>query len=109
MAPLVPCSMRPIDGGWKTECLTPPNCWEPTMTDRRTILKASLLAPALFARPASAATGQTGITGIQMKLPCVVSTWDFGVAANQAAWAVLSKGGRLWTRSKPARGSPRPT
>jgi N4-(beta-N-acetylglucosaminyl)-L-asparaginase len=26
--------------------------------------------------------------------PCVVSTWDFGVAANQAAWAVLSKGGR---------------
>jgi N4-(beta-N-acetylglucosaminyl)-L-asparaginase len=24
----------------------------------------------------------------------VISTWDFGVAANQAAWAVLSKGGR---------------
>ena len=29
-----------------------------------------------------------------MKLPCVVSTWPFGVAANKAAWAVLSKGGR---------------
>ncbi len=61
------------------------------MTDRRTILKASLLAPALFARPASAATGPAGI---QMKLPCVVSTWPFGVAANKAAWTVLSKGGR---------------
>ncbi len=27
-------------------------------------------------------------------VPCVVSTWDFGVAANQAAWKVLSRGGR---------------
>jgi N4-(beta-N-acetylglucosaminyl)-L-asparaginase len=32
--------------------------------------------------------------GIKLGLPCVISTWDFGVAANQAAWAVLSKGGR---------------
>jgi N4-(beta-N-acetylglucosaminyl)-L-asparaginase len=61
------------------------------MTDRRTLLKASLLAPALLARPASAAPGPTGI---QLKLPCVVSTWPFGVAANKAAWTVLSKGGR---------------
>ena len=61
------------------------------MTDRRSMLKASLLAPALLARPASAATGPAGI---QMKLPCVVSTWPFGVAANKAAWTVLVKGGR---------------
>src|ERR1700743_1995021 len=61
------------------------------MTDRRTILKASMLAPALFAKGASAATGPQGI---QMKLLCVVSTWPFGVAANKAAWTVLSKGGR---------------
>ena len=27
-------------------------------------------------------------------MPCVVSTWPFGVAANKAAWTVLSKGGR---------------
>jgi len=26
--------------------------------------------------------------------PIVISTWDFGVAANQAAWRVLSEGGR---------------
>lgn len=61
------------------------------MTDRRTLLKASLLAPAMFAGQASAAAGPVGI---QMKLPCVVSTWPFGVAANKAAWTVLSKGGR---------------
>jgi N4-(beta-N-acetylglucosaminyl)-L-asparaginase len=61
------------------------------MTDRRSLIKASLLAPALLARPASAATGPAGI---QMKLPCVISTWPFGVAANKAAWTVLSKGGR---------------
>ena len=61
------------------------------MTDRRTLLKASLLAPAMFAGQASAAAGPVRI---QMKLPCVVSTWPFGVAANKAAWTVLSKGGR---------------
>jgi N4-(beta-N-acetylglucosaminyl)-L-asparaginase len=61
------------------------------MPDRRAMLKASLLFPALFARSASAATGPAGI---QMRLPCVVSTWPFGVAANKAAWTVLSKGGR---------------
>ena len=32
---------------------------------------------------------------MRLTLPCVISTWDFGVLrANQAAWAILSKGGR---------------
>ena len=26
--------------------------------------------------------------------PIVISTWNFGLQANEAAWAVLSKGGR---------------
>ena len=26
--------------------------------------------------------------------PIVISTWDFGIAANQAAWEVLKKGGK---------------
>jgi N4-(beta-N-acetylglucosaminyl)-L-asparaginase len=66
------------------------------MTDRRSLIKASLLAPALFAKSASAAPASAGSgpAGIQLKLPCVVSTWPFGVPANKAAWAVLSKGGR---------------
>jgi N4-(beta-N-acetylglucosaminyl)-L-asparaginase len=64
------------------------------MTDRRNFLKASLLGASasalawggklvagqpVFARKASGAR--------------VVSTWDFGVAANQAAWTVLGNNG----------------
>jgi len=58
------------------------------MTGRRSFLTTSIYgtvalmsADALRAQPAPAAAR-------------VVSTWDFGVAANQAAWAVLSTGGR---------------
>ncbi|WP_343558118.1 N(4)-(beta-N-acetylglucosaminyl)-L-asparaginase [Sphingobacterium sp.] len=28
------------------------------------------------------------------KYPIVISTWDFGIAANKAAWEILSKGGK---------------
>ena len=64
------------------------------MTGRRSFLKASLLGAAapvlawsgkLFADPASDALS----TGTAR----VVSTWDFGVAANQAAWTILGPGG----------------
>jgi N4-(beta-N-acetylglucosaminyl)-L-asparaginase len=67
------------------------------MTDRRDFMTASLLAPALLAASMKGAAAQTqSLAGPKVKLglPCVISTWDFGVAANQAAWAVLSKGGR---------------
>ena len=54
------------------------------MPNRREFLAASAAASLLAAAtPAKAATGKA----------VVVSTWDFGVAANQAAWEVLSKGG----------------
>jgi N4-(beta-N-acetylglucosaminyl)-L-asparaginase len=56
------------------------------MSSRRHFLQSSLaLAGALSLRPARAVSPP--------KLGKVVSTWDFGVPANQAAWAVLSKGG----------------
>lgn len=64
------------------------------MADRRNFLKASLLGASaaalawgskLAAQQASAATPFSGAR--------VVSTWDFGVAANQAAWTVLGRGG----------------
>ncbi len=56
------------------------------MLDRRALITAALAAPSLLlAGRAGAATTLTR--------PCVISTWDFGVAANQAAWAVLAKGG----------------
>ena len=61
-------------------------------SNRRQFLKsaalgasAMVLGPAAQAMPGSGAGGGTG--------PRVVSTWDFGVAANRAAWDVLSGGG----------------
>ncbi len=65
------------------------------MTDRRRFLKASLLGASasmfawgdrLAAWPAARPPKAPNVR--------VVSTWDFGIAANQAAWAILGKGGR---------------
>ena len=62
------------------------------MTDRRDFLKASLLGASALALAGKVEADTTlhakGATGAR-----VISTWDFGVAANQAAWEVLSKGG----------------
>jgi N4-(beta-N-acetylglucosaminyl)-L-asparaginase len=62
------------------------------MTDRRDFLKASLLGASALALAGKVEAGTSlqgkGATGAR-----VISTWDFGVAANQAAWTVLSKGG----------------
>jgi N4-(beta-N-acetylglucosaminyl)-L-asparaginase len=63
---------------------------------RRDFLKASLLGASTLALATrvreglAAAAGKVGAAGG----PRVVSTWDFGVAANQAAWPVLAGGGR---------------
>ena len=64
------------------------------MTDRRRFLKASLLGTAASAL----AWGGKLAAGPAPRSPVtpgarVVSTWDFGVAANQAAWAILGQGG----------------
>lgn len=60
------------------------------MSDRRRFLQAGLLATGALALPAlsRAAAGATA-SGAR-----VVSTWDFGVPANQAAWSVLARGGK---------------
>ena len=64
------------------------------MTDRRRFLKASLLGASasmlawggrLAAAPAKPMQKDATVR--------VASTWDFGIAANQAAWAILGKGG----------------
>ncbi|MGS1079253.1 N(4)-(beta-N-acetylglucosaminyl)-L-asparaginase [Pseudoxanthomonas beigongshangi] len=57
------------------------------MTDRRQFLQAGLLAAGALSMPAVRA-GAASTTGAR-----VVSTWDFGVPANQAAWPVLARGG----------------
>ncbi|WP_298715125.1 N(4)-(beta-N-acetylglucosaminyl)-L-asparaginase [Chitinophaga sp.] len=61
------------------------------MKSRRNFLKTAALGAAtlsLDGLPAAAASRGTG------RKPIVVSTWDFGIAANKAAWEVLAKGGR---------------
>jgi N4-(beta-N-acetylglucosaminyl)-L-asparaginase len=62
------------------------------MTDRRHFLQAGLAVAGALALPdvraAARTTARTTATGAR-----VVSTWDFGVPANQAAWKVLAAGG----------------
>lgn len=55
------------------------------MNDRRRFLQASALAAGALALPALQARSASGAR--------VVSTWDFGVGANQVAWKTLSAGG----------------
>lgn len=55
------------------------------MTDRRRFLQASALAAGALALPTPQARTAAGGR--------VVSTWDFGVGANQVAWKTLSAGG----------------
>lgn len=57
------------------------------MTDRRGFIKAGLLAGGALALPAIARARRAAV-GAR-----VVSTWDFGVPANRAAWSVLQGGG----------------
>lgn len=57
------------------------------MTSRRHFLRSSLLT-------AGALTLPSGVGAATKPTPArVVSTWDFGVGANQAAWKVLGAGG----------------
>ena len=62
------------------------------MADRRDFLKASVLGASALALAgkvgATTAAAGKGATGAR-----VISTWDVGVAANQAAWSVLAQGG----------------
>ncbi|MGV3761158.1 N(4)-(beta-N-acetylglucosaminyl)-L-asparaginase [Parapedobacter sp.] len=65
------------------------------MIDRRTFIKTGTIGASVLSIGAIAtacADGQTS-KGAANK-PIVISTWDFGVAANQAAWSILKEGGR---------------
>jgi N4-(beta-N-acetylglucosaminyl)-L-asparaginase len=64
------------------------------MFNRRKFLKASVLTSGAFLLDKNliAQTLQSNIKTTHQ--PIVISTWDFGVAANAAAWSVLSTGGQ---------------
>ncbi len=58
------------------------------MTDRRAFLRTSL-----FSLPAIAAADTAFAVTSPARGPRVVSTWDFGIGANRAAWTSLTNGG----------------
>jgi N4-(beta-N-acetylglucosaminyl)-L-asparaginase len=62
------------------------------MTDRRKFLKTSALASAaLFINACSTDKPKVNT---KVNKPIVLSTWRFGIEANQAAWDILSKNGK---------------
>ncbi|MBC8986378.1 N(4)-(beta-N-acetylglucosaminyl)-L-asparaginase [Pedobacter sp. N36a] len=64
------------------------------MFNRRKFIKASALSASLLAIDKTSAAAMIPSSSIAPGKPIVISTWDFGIAANQAAWKVLSAGGR---------------
>src|ERR1700677_3271143 len=65
------------------------------MANRREFLKTSILGSTMFSHVMqTASAADSSSRGVKLSLPCVISTWDFGVAANHACWQILSKGGR---------------
>ncbi|HEV7490300.1 MAG TPA: N(4)-(beta-N-acetylglucosaminyl)-L-asparaginase [Rhodanobacteraceae bacterium] len=63
------------------------------MSDRRRFLQDSILASSLLLA-ANRVTTARAASRASTAIPRVVSTWDFGVAANHAAWEILAKNGR---------------
>lgn len=64
------------------------------MVDRRKFLKATSLAGASLLASNSFAETQNYPSQPVLDNPIVISTWDFGIAANAAAWDVLKNKGR---------------
>ena len=69
------------------------------MTNRRNFLKKTAMASAAvafgsFAGRAGELEEQNEFTDGKVRKPIVLSTWRFGLQANEAAWEVLKKGGR---------------
>ncbi|MDB5116742.1 MAG: N(4)-(Beta-N-acetylglucosaminyl)-L-asparaginase precursor [Mucilaginibacter sp.] len=63
------------------------------MYNRRKFIKVSSLSASLTALSASAMANS--VLNVQpANHPIVISTWDFGIAANKEAWKILEKGGR---------------
>ncbi len=63
------------------------------MYNRRKFIKISSLSASLTALSTSA-IAKSALKIQPANYPIVISTWDFGVAANKEAWKTLEKGGR---------------
>lgn len=63
------------------------------MYNRRKFIQLSAAGASLAALSKSAIAGTLSLD-IPAQQPIVISTWDFGIAANKEAWKTLEKGGR---------------
>lgn len=64
------------------------------MTSRRKFIQWSALGASLFAFNKTKALETLAIKNGKAQRPLVLSTWKFGVQANEVAWEVLKNGGR---------------
>ena len=67
------------------------------MTSRKTFLKTSAITGAamlLNSLHIDAKAEKRERKNKQVNKPIVLSTWNFGLKANEAAWEILSKGGK---------------
>ena len=65
------------------------------MSTRRKFLQSSFLGSlGLFAGKKLVAQSEDTFYPTVKNAPIVISTWDFGKAANAEAWTILGKGGR---------------
>lgn len=64
------------------------------MTDRRKFLKSSVAAASVI--PMIACKAENGNSPLSQEVvkPTVISTWNHGIAANNAAWKILGAGGK---------------
>ncbi len=70
------------------------------MNNRRNFLKTAAMASAAVAlssftgKPEENEDHDNNLSNGKIRKPIVLSTWNFGLKANEAAWEVLKKGGR---------------
>jgi N4-(beta-N-acetylglucosaminyl)-L-asparaginase len=64
------------------------------MSTRRKFLQTSLMSSAAVLTGEKLMAAQPALHQPLLNEPIVISTWDFGKAANAGAWEVLKKGGR---------------
>jgi N4-(beta-N-acetylglucosaminyl)-L-asparaginase len=64
------------------------------MLNRRKFLKGSALSASFLAIQKSGMAAVLPSVSVAAGKPLVISTWDFGIPANQEAWKTLSAGGR---------------
>ena len=62
--------------------------------DRRKFLQLPLAGIPILLAKNDYAQKPDVISGLKVKAPVVVSTWDAGITANNGAWPILQKGGR---------------